>query len=123
MQRAKSVSYTHLPELTISYPTNGFSINTNTYKRLDMSYCLVLQNNTLCAMPCIATIYRYRTKTFEMTAESLTRLNNQSGYGFNVTTTAGQVGSVSYTHLFTDSGIEFQKYYEGTQLSIYGCVY
>ena len=80
------------PELTISYPTNGFSINTNTYKRLDMSYCLVLQNNTLCAMPCIATIYRYRTKTFEMTAESLTRLNNQSGYGFNVTTTAGQVG-------------------------------
>lgn len=27
------------------------------------------------------------------------------------------------TNIFTDSGIEFQKYYEGTQLSIYGCVY
>lgn len=26
-------------------------------------------------------------------------------------------------NIFTDSGIEFQKYYEGTQLSIYGCVY
>lgn len=27
------------------------------------------------------------------------------------------------TNIFTDSGIEFQKYYEGAQLSIYGCVY
>lgn len=27
------------------------------------------------------------------------------------------------TNIFTDSGIEFQKYYEGTQLSIYRCVY
>ena len=27
------------------------------------------------------------------------------------------------TNIFTDSDIEFQKYYEGTQLSIYGCVY
>lgn len=27
------------------------------------------------------------------------------------------------TNIFTDSGIEFQKYYEGIQLSIYGCVY
>ena len=27
------------------------------------------------------------------------------------------------TNIFTDSGIEFQKYYEGTQLSIYGCIY
>lgn len=27
------------------------------------------------------------------------------------------------TNIFTGSGIEFQKYYEGTQLSIYGCVY
>ena len=27
------------------------------------------------------------------------------------------------TNIFKDSGIEFQKYYEGTQLSIYGCVY
>ena len=27
------------------------------------------------------------------------------------------------TNIFTDSAIEFQKYYEGTQLSIYGCVY
>lgn len=27
------------------------------------------------------------------------------------------------TNIFSDSGIEFQKYYEGTQLSIYGCVY
>ncbi len=88
-------SIVNRPELTISYPTNGFSINTDTYKRLDMSYCLVLQNNTLCAMPCIATIYRYRTKTFEMTAESLTRLNNQEGYGFNVTTTAGQVALIN----------------------------
>lgn len=26
-------------------------------------------------------------------------------------------------NIFSDSGIEFQKYYEGTQLSIYGCVY
>ena len=88
-------SIVNRPELTISYPTNGFSINTDTYKRLDMSYCVVLQNNTLCAMPCIATIYRYRTKTFEMTAESLTRLNNQEGYGFNVTTTAGQVALIN----------------------------
>ena len=27
------------------------------------------------------------------------------------------------TNIFTESGIEFQKYYEGTQLSIYRCVY
>ena len=27
------------------------------------------------------------------------------------------------TNIFTDSGIEFQKYYEGAQLSIYRCVY
>ena len=27
------------------------------------------------------------------------------------------------TNIFTDSDIEFQKYYEGAQLSIYGCVY
>ena len=27
------------------------------------------------------------------------------------------------TNIFTDSGIEFQKYYEGTQLSIFRCVY
>lgn len=27
------------------------------------------------------------------------------------------------TNIFSDSGIEFQKYYEGAQLSIYGCVY
>ena len=27
------------------------------------------------------------------------------------------------TNIFTDSGIEFQKYYEGAQLSIYVCVY
>lgn len=26
-------------------------------------------------------------------------------------------------NIFSDSGIEFQKYYEGAQLSIYGCVY
>ena len=31
--------------------------------------------------------------------------------------------AVGTTNIFTDSGIEFQKYYEGTQLSIYGCVY
>ena len=27
------------------------------------------------------------------------------------------------TNIFTDSGIEFQKYYEGAQLSIFRCVY
>lgn len=83
------------PSLTLTYPTNGFSANTDTFKMLDISYCLVLQNNTLCAMPCIATIYRYRTRTFEMTAESLTALNDQSGYGYNVKTTAGQVGLIN----------------------------
>lgn len=31
--------------------------------------------------------------------------------------------AVGTTNIFTDSGIELQKYYEGTQLSIYGCVY
>ena len=31
--------------------------------------------------------------------------------------------AVGTTNIFTDSGIEFQKYYEGAQLSIYGCVY
>lgn len=31
--------------------------------------------------------------------------------------------AVGTTNIFTDSGIEFQKYYEGAQLSIYRCVY
>lgn len=59
-------------------------------KRIIVSLCVLILG-----MPCIATIYRYRTKTFEMTAESLTRLNNQEGYGFNVTTTAGQVALIN----------------------------
>ena len=31
--------------------------------------------------------------------------------------------AVGTTNIFTDSGIELQKYYEGAQLSIYRCVY
>ena len=31
--------------------------------------------------------------------------------------------AVGTTNIFTDSGIEFQKYYEGAQLSIFRCVY
>lgn len=73
----------------ISYPTQGFSVNNSTTKRLNMSNCLVSQSNYSCGIPCIATLYRYRTATHTMTAESLNALNNQ--YGYNIETTAGQV--------------------------------
>ncbi len=35
----------------------------------------------------------------------------------------GEKIAAETTNIFTDSGIEFQKYYEGTQLSIYRCIY
>ncbi len=54
----------------ISYNTQGFSIDLPTYKRLNMTNCLVSQANYKCAIPCIATIYRYRTATHSMTSAS-----------------------------------------------------
>ncbi|MCI6676808.1 MAG: hypothetical protein MSG78_07930 [Clostridiales bacterium] len=60
------------------------------YERLDMSYCLVSQADYDCGIPCIATIYRYRTGDRSMTSASLDVLN-KNVYKCNIRTTAGQV--------------------------------
>lgn len=60
------------------------------YQRLDMSNCLVSQADYDCPIPCIATIYRYKTGNRTMTSASLDALN-KSQYGYNINTTSGQV--------------------------------
>ena len=51
----------------INYPAQGFSVNTTTTKRLDMTNYLVAQADYLSTIPYIAPIYRFGTATHSMT--------------------------------------------------------
>lgn len=88
--------------VTTYTPTQGFSINENGYKRLDMSNCLVSQGTgnqwpAPCSRACIATVYRYRTATHVLEMNTLDQVNTALGSnGFNMGSTDGQVGMLNY---------------------------
>ena len=87
------------PYITSYCPTNGFSINQSNLKRLNMNFCLVndpaMDYGT--PVPCMATIYRYRTATYSLACAELVQINNnRPGGPFNYTLTSGQVGLLNY---------------------------
>lgn len=83
--------------ITTSIPTQGFSINQNYYKRLDMSFCLVNQGSYNCGLACICTLYRYRTARHDLNCAIATDINNVlAGGAYSFGTTVGQVGFINY---------------------------
>lgn len=97
-ERSESVRNYSSMYITSYCPTNGFSVNTDTEKRLDMSYCLVSDSciNYPCAIPAIATIYRYRTATYSLACYELTQVNNERPTPFDVHYTWAQMGLLNY---------------------------
>ncbi len=98
-------------------PGRGFLINTDTEKVLNTNYCLALQGNYLCAYPCIATLYNYRTARLEMNSETAYNYNNALGH-FDVTTTAGQVGLINML-MPVAAGAQYKVYYGGVISQFY----